>query len=298
MTTSEQPFIGSEAVANGQVRKHQLRARFQAVFPNVYVLRGVDLTVRQQAAAAWLWSHRQGVLAGLTAAAWHGSKWVDASLPVELIWSNTRPPHGLRTYGIRLAADEFGLVSGVPVTTPERTAFDIGRRGAVGAAVAQVDALMQATGVEVEGVAALADRHRGARGLRNLETVLDLADSGAESPKETWLRLLLIRAGFPRPTTQIPVVGPDSGKTYYLDMGWEDVMVAAEYDGEQHRLDRWQYKNDILRQEELEKLGWIDIRVLAGDRATQIIPRVRDARAGRLGEPEISAPSLNPAHRA
>ncbi len=30
-------------------------------------------------------------------------------------------------------------------------------------------------------------------------------DAGAQSPKETWLRLLLIDAGFPRPQTQIPV---------------------------------------------------------------------------------------------
>jgi hypothetical protein len=27
---------------------------------------------------------------------------------------------------------------------------------------------------------------------------------GAQSPKETWLRLLLIQAGLPRPQTQIP----------------------------------------------------------------------------------------------
>ncbi|OHU94262.1 hypothetical protein BKN37_23590 [Mycobacterium talmoniae] len=279
--TPHQPFIGSEAVAAGMLQRRQLRSRFQAVLPDVYCLRGLDLTLQQRAMAAWLWSHRQGVVAGLTAAACHGSKWVDDDLPIELIWANARPPHGVRTYDMRLPTAEFGLVDGVAVTTPERTAFDIARRGAVGAAVAQLDALMQATGVKVGDVADLAGRHRGARGLRQLETVLDLADSGAESPKETWLRLLLIRAGFPRPTTQIPVVGPDTGNTYYLDMGWENLMVAVEYDGEQHRLDRWQYKKDIVRQEELEKLGWIDIRVVAGDRPAQIIPRVRDARTSR-----------------
>jgi very-short-patch-repair endonuclease len=280
--TREQPFIGSEALTAGTLHRHQLRSRFRAVFPDVYALRGLDLTLQQRTTAAWLWSRRQAVLAGLTAAAWHGSKWVDARLPVELIWSNARPPHGLRTYDMRLRTDEFGLVAGVPVTTPARTAFDIGRRGAVGVAVAQIDALMQATGVKASDVTELADRHRGRRGLRQLETALDLSDPGAESPKETWLRLELIRAGFPRPTTQIPVVGPDSGKTYYLDMGWEDVMVAAEYDGEQHRLDRWRYKKGIRRSEELEQLGWIVIRVVAGDRPADIIRRVGEARASRL----------------
>ena len=32
-----EPFIGSEALANGLVRKHQLRTNYRAVFPNVYV---------------------------------------------------------------------------------------------------------------------------------------------------------------------------------------------------------------------------------------------------------------------
>ena len=31
----------------------------------------------------------------------------------------------------------------------------------------------------------------------------------------------------------------------YLDMGWEDIKVAAEYDGEQHRTDRYQYNWDL-----------------------------------------------------
>ncbi|BBY05229.1 DUF559 domain-containing protein [Mycobacterium noviomagense] len=280
MTTSE-PFIGSEAIACGALRWHQLRSRFRAVFPDVYVRRDQQMTLQQRTVAAWLWSHRQGVIAGLTAAAWHGSKWVDDSSPVELIWSNARPPRGVRTYAVRLHCDESQLVASLPVTTAERTAFDIGRRGSVGAAVAHMDALVAATGIDLSHVADLAGRHRGARGLRQLETVLELVDAGAQSPKETWLRLLLIRAGLPRPRTQIPVVSADGRQTYYLDMGWEDVMVAVEYDGEHHRLDRWQYARDVRRSEELERLGWIVIRVLAGDRPADIVRRVRDALESR-----------------
>lgn len=281
MTAKPHPFIGSEALASGTLRRHQLRSRFRAVFPDVYAGRDQELTLQQRAIAGWLWSHRRGVLAGLTAAAWHGSRWVDIHLPVELIWSNARPPRGLRTYDIRLGAEEFQLVAGVPVTTPERTAYDLGRRGPVGQAVAHLDALSQATGVKVDAIAELAERHRGARGLRQLEKSLELTDPGAQSPKETWLRLWLIRAGLPRPTTQIPVTSPDGGRTYYLDMGWEDVMVAIEYDGEQHRVDRWQYRKDVRRGEELERLGWIVIRVVAGDRPDDFLRRVRQALDAR-----------------
>lgn len=69
--------------------------------------------------------------------------------------------------------------------------------------------------------------------------------------------------------------------TYYLDMGWEDFMVAAEYDGEQHRRDRWQYTWDIRRRETLERLGWIVIQVVAGDRPADIVSRVSAALARR-----------------
>jgi hypothetical protein len=275
--TSDEPFLGSEAVASGTLRRHQLRSRFRAVLPDVYVRRDEQLTLRERAVAAWLWSHRQGVLAGQTAAAWHGSKWVDEQQPVELIWSNARPPRGVRTYDMKLRPEEFSVFVSVPVTTPPRTAFDIGRIEPIGVAIAQMDALMRATGVKVHEVHGIADRHPGARGLRRLEAALDLVDAGSQSPKETWLRLVLIRAGLPRPTTQISVMTADGTPMYYLDMGWEHLMVAVEYDGEHHRLDRWQYRRDIRRREALDRLGWIVIRVIAADRPADIIGRVRDA---------------------
>jgi hypothetical protein len=276
-----EPFLGSEGVADGLLRRHQLRSQFRPVFPSVYI--GVYIgrdqqpTARERAVAAWLWSRRRGVLAGLTAAAWLGWKWVDDHLPAELIWSNTRPPRGVLIHDQRLLADEFRLVDGLLATTPERTAYDIGRRGSIDRAIARLDALMQATGCKVGEVLEVANRHRGARGIRQLEAALALVDTGAQSPRETWLRLLLIRAGLPRPTTQIPVVVKEGAQKYFLDMGWEQLMVAVEYDGEQHRLDRWQYAKDMRRREALDRLGWIVVRVINGDREAEIVSRVRDA---------------------
>ena len=88
-------------------------------------------------------------------------------------------------------------------------------------------------------------------------TALDLIRSRVpQSPKETWLRLLIIRAGYPRPQTQIPVLSPDGRRWYYLDMGWEDMMLAVEYDGDQHRVNPTQFAYDIQRSEDLDELGW------------------------------------------
>jgi len=82
-----------------------------------------------------------------------------------------------------LIDDETQTVKGYSVTTPERTAFDIGGRGARSVAVARLDALARATGFKVDDVLRIVKCHPGARGLRQLETVLQLVDPGAQSPR-------------------------------------------------------------------------------------------------------------------
>jgi very-short-patch-repair endonuclease len=69
-----------------------------------------------------------------------------------------------------------------------------------------------------------------------------------------------------------------TGKVFaYLDMGWEELKVAVEYDGEQHRTDRRQYVWDVRRRELLDSMGWIVVRVVVGDRREDIVRRVREA---------------------
>jgi hypothetical protein len=277
------PFIGSEAVASGLVRKHQLRSRFIAVFPDVYICPETELTMANRATAAWLWSQRGGVLAGLTASALHGARYVEDSCPIELISPNRRPPRGIVTHKVvELGADETTARWGVPVTTLERTAFDVARRGRLDDAVARLDALGNATGLDAAAVLAFAQRHKGARGMRQLIDAVGLYDPGAQSPRETWLRLLLIRAGFPRPQTQIPVTSADGRRRYFLDMGWEDLKLAVEYDGDQHRVDPVQFAHDIARAEDLDELGWARVRVVKRSSAGDVLRRVSRAYDSRV----------------
>ncbi|KLO46410.1 DUF559 domain-containing protein [Mycobacterium nebraskense] len=276
-----EPFIGSEAVANGDVVKSALRSRYTRLFRDVYVCSGTELTPLVRARAGWLWSRRQGIVAGLSASALHGAHWIDAAAPLEIIHSNRNPSPGLRVRGDRIECDEFSLIDGIPVTTPTRTVLDLGCWYPMDNAVAAMDALMGAADVKVADVEMLAQRYPARRGIRRARSALGLADAGAQSPKETWLRLLLIRARLPRPRTQIAVSDEFGDLVAYLDMGWEDVKVAVEYDGEQHRTDRRQYTWDIRRSEMLERLGWMVIRVVAGDRPFDIVRRVGAALARR-----------------
>ncbi len=219
-------------------------------------------------------------MAGLAAAALHGARWIDDDEPIELIWRNPHPPAGVITRNQRLDTDEITYATRLPVTTPARTAYDLGRLLPRGKAVARLDALMRATPYSVEDVLLLAKRYPGARGLRRLRVALPLVDGGSASPRETWLRLLLMDAGLPRPTTQIPV--HESWRLIgILDMGWINYKVAVEYDGDQHRTDRRQYVRDQKRLRALEAMGWIIIRVIAEDRPVDVIRRVCQALAAR-----------------
>jgi len=279
MRDPKEPFIGSMALASRALTRHQLRTRFRAVLPNVYLSNDVEPSLELRILAAWLWSKGTATIVGAAAAALHGAKWIPDDVPVELAYTNSRPPRGVLTRREVLLDGETQTIAGYAVTTPERTAFDIGRRGAVRSAVVRLDALARATGFKVDDVLGVAKCHPGSPGLRQLETALQLLDPGAQSPRESYLRLLLIDAGLPRPQTQIPVLGFDGMPVAYLDLGWEDQMVAVEYDGDQHRSDRRQYVKDIRRIDMLARMGWIVIRVVAEDHPADIVRRVKAALA-------------------
>ncbi|MCV7315921.1 hypothetical protein H7J77_10250 [Mycolicibacillus parakoreensis] len=287
MQHHQQPVIGSEMLAAGVLSRHQLRSRFCRLFPDVYLDNRIELTLRARTVAAWLWSGRRAVIAGRAAAALHDTEWVDRDTAIEMFHHNARPPRGVIVYRETLAADEVVTVGEMAVTTTARTAFDLARHAPRRRAVARLDALARATGITAGQVTAVAEGHRFVRGLAQLRTAVSLMDAGAQSPQESYLRLTLIDAGFPRPRTQIPVPTPQT--TYYVDMGWEDVMVAAEYDGEHHLKSPQQWAYDIARLEHLAQAGWIVIRVVKTHRAEEIIARVAQARALRGARDRLTA---------
>jgi hypothetical protein len=273
--------MGSEAVASGQLTPYALRSRFVALHHDVYQSIDADVTAITRAKAAWLWSRRNGAIAGQSAAALHGAKWVDAGAPAQIIHDNRHPPKGTHTWADRFEDDEVELIDGMFATTPARTALDLACRYPVGSAVAKIDALARATKLKMADVELLAERYAGRRGIRRARVALKLVDGGAESPRETWLRLLLIRAGFPRPQTQIPVHNEYGVLVAVLDKGWEDIKVAADYEGDHHPTPV-RFNKDIRRHEEVTELGWIDVRVTSQDTEGGIIRRVQAAWDRRM----------------
>lgn len=278
-------FIGSEAVATGVVTRHELARWYRPVYPNVHAPKGRELTLDDKTVGAWLWSKRRGIVSGAAASAMHGAEWVEADTSIELVYNCTRPPGGIVARNERLEEDEITWAGRLPVANPARTAFDLGRYLARAKAIARLDALMRAAPFSTEEVLVLAKRYRGARGVQMLKNALPLVDGGAASPRETALRLLYMDAGLPRPTTQIPIFDTDGRLLRTVDMGWEDFMVASEYDGDQHRTNRLQYVKDLRVVPKLERLGWTVLRVIKEDRPYETIQRAWDAMVARGWRP-------------
>jgi len=258
-----EPFLGSAATAAGRLTRHRLRTRYRRLYRDVYVAADLELTAAARARAAWLSLGDRITLARVSAAALHGTTWLDAKSPAEVVRSDRNHQSGIVVLDYALRADETTRIRDMWVTTPARTAFDIGRTRPARLAIPMLDALLRATSTTPADVLAVAAAHPGARGVRLLTSHLALVDGGAESPQETRLRLLLVNAGLPRPETQIEFRDRRGRVCVRVDMGWRAWKVAVEYDGVQHWLDARQRSWDIERIALLEESGWTVVRVSA-----------------------------------
>lgn len=126
--------------------------------------------------------------------------------------------------------------------------------------------------------AAVAARPRF-RGSSTAREALPLIRRGAESPRESRLRLLILEAGLPEPELNVDVL--DGGGRFIGrgDLVYPRWKVLVEYDGDQHRVDPRQYERDVDRLEAFGAWGWEVVRVLNHHLADEaaVLRRVRDA---------------------
>jgi len=276
-STSMGPFLGSDAVRRGAVTDYRLRTHYRAVYRNVYVPADSPMTAETRAQAAWLWSGGRAIVAGSSAAAILGTKWLDGDRPAELVRSNRHGGgDGLTVHTGDVADAETCRIGGIRCTTAARTAFDLGRTLPAADAVPILDALMNATHTKIVDVLAIADARPRHRGVRRLRAVLASCDPGADSPRETRLRMLLVSAGLPALDTQIEFRDRYGAPFIRVDMGWREWRVAVEYDGVQHWSNRRQRSWDIDRLAIMESMGWAVVRVSSEmlDRPDAVVERV------------------------
>lgn len=209
------------------------------------------------------------------------------TLPVDQsVISVANHPGGSRTQrrgtrGRRLKLPPFHVtqVDGVTVTTPVRTWLDCApwlRRSDL---VAMGDAILHrrlGTPEEFQHLLTWGYRRRGMAAVRAAVPILD---GGAESPAESWVRVLFVDGDLPAPRCNVDIMHGDQWIAR-VDMVWVDERVIVEYDGAVH-LDEGQRRRDAERLNALQAAGWRVIVLTADDlrRPRQTVALVRDALA-------------------
>lgn len=252
------PFRGSRAVAAGLVTAKQLRGpRFRRLFRDTYVRSDATVDAALLALAAAVATG--GVPAGWSAAELLGASCGPEVFPAEVVVpSRRRAQPGLALRHDRLPPHETTEVAGPAVTDHRRTAFDLGRRPPLVAAVVAVDQLSRTGEFDPRELVGYSYDRLGAPGSRLLLRAVRLADARSGSPMETRVRLTLHDAGLPPPVLQHPV-GP-----YALDLAYPAARLAVEYDGREHR-DPDRALHDLRRQAFLTAAGWEVLRFPARD---------------------------------
>jgi very-short-patch-repair endonuclease len=257
------PVRRSVALEERRLSRRTIDREYVRVYPDVYLHKDVPLDAVVRAHAAWSWSGGRGVLAGWSAAAFWGTRWIDANTPACInVAEHRRAPAGLTIYRDELDTKDVVNRRSCAITTPERTAYDLGRRLEFDAAIEVIDAIYQATRLTRSGFSSYVDGHSGDRGLAQLRNVIALSDEGAESKWETRTRLAIRREGFPDLETQVVIQDPSGRFIGRADMGWRRWRVVVEYEGD-HHFDKIARNNDIERWNALEAAGWRVIRVKA-----------------------------------
>jgi hypothetical protein len=155
------------------------------------------------------------------------------------------------------------MLAGMPVTTPVRTAFDLGRQRHRTHALIALDAMCRRL-VRLPEVAQYATERAGWPGVAKLRVLLRLVDTRAESPMETRLRLLLYDSGAPTPVPQYEVRDEDGRFLARVDLAYPQWRIALEYEGDHHR-ERATFRRDIARVNALRHAGWLVLRFTADD---------------------------------
>lgn len=261
-------FRGTSAVRAGVLSREQLRSGAwrrlrsdvyaDAALPADHLLyaRGVSLVMPPEAA-----------FGGLTAVTlWVGREFASADDPVEVIvppvvrW---QPGAGVRVRTQALDGDVLHDPPRLRRTGRARTAVDLIRRAEVDDGVVLLDRLVSSGIVRLDAVRdAVAGLPRG-RGSRRAREVAGLADGLAESPPETRLRLLMLRAGLPSPVAQFRVFD-DDGLIGRVDFAYPELKLAIEYDGLWHAV-TGQFAKDRGRLNRLRAAGWRVVFVTAAD---------------------------------
>ena len=261
----DRPFTFRQALTAGvnehQVRTLSRRGYLRRVTRGVYVAAQVEDSRQLRAEALALVVPHTGVVTDWTAC-WFwtgidapGDHLQEPPLSVFHRHRHTRLQNGLTTGGARsLRPSDVTHIGNVAITTPIRTAWDLGRLTHRDRAIGAMDALCRLGTFGVTELVEGVPRFKGQRGVVQLRELAPLVEPLAESPSESTLRLRWLDIpNLPKPTPQVRVcVG--GIEVYRIDLAVEELGYGCEYDGEQFHQDAT--LDDARRADLRDRFGW------------------------------------------
>jgi very-short-patch-repair endonuclease len=251
------PFLARQVIGAGLLTRGQLRGpTWRRLLRGVYADAAIPVDHGLKIRGAVLVIPPDAALTGLSAAWLWGARLASPYDPVDVV----RPPDrrlgltcGLRVRSSPLPASDVETLSGVRLTTPLRTAWELALRLHLVEAVVYCDALAARGRIDQAGLTGYVRERAGEHGCRIARRVFSLVDGRSESPQESRLRVWLALAGL-RPVLQheVWVAGEFVAR---VDFAWPDLKVAVEYDGVWHA-DAGQLVRDRERLNRLQAAGW------------------------------------------
>ncbi|WP_348788085.1 hypothetical protein [Leifsonia sp. NPDC080035] len=178
-------------------------------------------------------------------------------------------PRGRGIVGHSLGNLTGAVVDGIPVSVPAHAWCQLSGRVGRGDLVAAGDHFVGARSrpslVTVDELAAVSARSARTKGASTRAWALPRIRFGADSRPETLLRLYLEAQGWDELDVNPPLLVDSGLVTIHPDLASVRGRVVFEYEGDGHRVDRWQWHHDIERRELLEEAGWRVIRVTSLD---------------------------------
>jgi hypothetical protein len=119
----------------------------------------------------------------------------------------------------------------------------------------------------------------GRRGNGRLSAALRQIRPNTDSARETLLRLLVVRSGFPEPEVNGVIMNSFGAVIAHGDLVFRAYRTILEYDGGQHREDERQFNVDIDRLDQLMEDEWRVIRVNKSlmDRRATLVGKIERA---------------------
>jgi hypothetical protein len=188
-------------------------------------------------------------------------------------------PRGRHVVGHKAARAATARMYGRPVRVPAEvwcelaSVMELDELIAAGDRMLSEKPVMLTTRRHLERAVAAHGAGRGARMLR--QALPELRDD-VWSPRETWLRLVILRAGLPEPERNARILDRSGRLIAIGDLVYRRYRIVIEYEGERWHDDPWSHI-DIDRFNRLALNGWTVIRVRRHHNAADVERMVRDA---------------------